>query len=165
MTPEEREIVINTLIDNNIGYISPKKLREVLKVLNNDIKITDAGAVNAISPLAFNNFTNRFSIQLVSASQNGYLSKEDYALFKNNATVEVLVTSKRFSGSGQFYTLPAGAKAFKAWINDGVQHLEQTGFESDLNTFKQAGNVVEFKKTVPSEARIVIDYRIENPAP
>lgn len=64
----------------------------------------------------------------------------------------------RFLGAGQNYTLPSGATAIKGWINDGVQHLEQVGFESDLNTFTQTGYLVTFKKTITTGARVVIDY-------
>lgn len=64
----------------------------------------------------------------------------------------------RFAGSGQDYTIPVGAIAIKGWINDGVQHLEQTGFESDLNTFTQVDKTVTFKKTITAGQRIIIDY-------
>ena len=67
-------------------------------------------------------------------------------------------TSLRFAGAGQDYTLPSGAIAIKGWINDGVQHLEQSGFESDLNTFSQTGYLVTFKKAITTGARIVVDY-------
>ena len=67
-------------------------------------------------------------------------------------------TSLRFSGAGQNYTLPLGCVAFKGWINDGAQHLEQAGFEADLNTFTQLDTTVTFKKSIAIGARIVIDY-------
>lgn len=67
-------------------------------------------------------------------------------------------TSLRFAGAGQIYTIPLGCVAFKGWINDGVQHLEQVGFESDLNTFTQTDTTVIFKKTITTGARVVIDY-------
>lgn len=72
----------------------------------------------------------------------------------------ISLQSIRFAGSGQNYTLPETAIAFKAWINDGVQHKEQAGFESDLNTFTQLGDVVTFKKTITAGQRIIIDYYI-----
>lgn len=68
------------------------------------------------------------------------------------------VLSLRFAGLGQTYTIPDNSVAFKAWINDGVQHKEQTGFESDLNTFTQTGAIVTFKKTITTNQRIIIDY-------
>lgn len=68
------------------------------------------------------------------------------------------IKTVRFSGAGQDYTLPSGATAIKGWINDGAQHLEQVGFESDLNTFSQNGYLVTFKKTITTGNRIYIDY-------
>ena len=68
------------------------------------------------------------------------------------------ISSIRLSGLGQTYTLPENAVAFKGWINDGVQHKEMTGFESDLNTFTQNGLIVTFKKSITTGARIIIDY-------
>lgn len=72
--------------------------------------------------------------------------------------VLALITSARFTGSGQSYTLPVGSTAIKGWINDAVQHLEKLGFESDLNTFTQTDNIVTFKKTISAGQRIYIDY-------
>ena len=66
--------------------------------------------------------------------------------------------SIRLAGAGQNYTIPTGATAIKGWINDGVQHLEKTGFESDLNTFTQSGAIVTFKKIITTNQRIIIDY-------
>lgn len=66
--------------------------------------------------------------------------------------------SKRFAGNGQSYTLPSGAIAFKGWINESVQYLEDPAFVSDLLTFTQAGDVVTFKKAITLNQRIVIDY-------
>jgi len=68
------------------------------------------------------------------------------------------VTSLRFAGSGQGYTIPTGATALKGWINDAPQHKEMTGFESDLNTFTQSGAIVTFKKTITAGQRIIIDF-------
>lgn len=68
--------------------------------------------------------------------------------------------TKRFAGSGQEYELPADAVAFKGWINDAVQHAQQPGFETDLNTFTQLGTTVTFKKTIAAGQRILIDYYI-----
>jgi len=68
------------------------------------------------------------------------------------------IDSTSFIGAGQTYTISTGGIAFKAWINDGVQHLEKAGFESWLNTFIQIGNDVTFKKTIPTGARIIIDH-------
>ena len=66
----------------------------------------------------------------------------------------------RFSGIGQTYDLPANAVAIFATINDAIQHIEQTGFESDLNTFTQSGVTVTFKKSITTGQRIYIYYYI-----
>lgn len=85
MTPEEIEVIINEyIIDNNINQVTPAKVRFVLKTLNNAIKVTNPASVKAIIPLILNEFTNTFSIQVVSNTQDGYLTKEDYADFKEN---------------------------------------------------------------------------------
>lgn len=68
------------------------------------------------------------------------------------------ISSIRYAGLGQTYTLPENAVAFKGWINDGVQQKEMFGFESDLNTFTQSGLIVTFKKAITTGARIIIDY-------
>lgn len=68
------------------------------------------------------------------------------------------IQSVRYAGLGQDYVIPIGATAFKGWINDGIQHLEQTGFEADLNTFTQTGAIVTFKKIITTNQRIIIDY-------
>lgn len=69
-----------------------------------------------------------------------------------------VLSSNRYAGNGQTYELPVDAIATKGWINDAVQHLEQVGFESDLNTFTQSGKFVTFKKTITTGQRIYIDY-------
>ena len=68
------------------------------------------------------------------------------------------IYAKRYAGSGQTYTLPTGATATKGWINDYPQHLEEAGFESDLNTFTQTGTTFTFKQTIETGDRIIIDY-------
>ena len=80
-----------------------------------------------------------------------------YAAIGTTTWISAIV-SKRYSGSGQTYTLPTGATAIKGWINDYPQHLEESGFESDLNTFTQTGTTFTFKQTIETGDRIVIDY-------
>jgi len=72
----------------------------------------------------------------------------------------VQITSKRYSGLGQTYTIPSNAVAFKCYINDQVQHIEDVDFISDLNTFTQTGTTVTFKKTITTGQRIIIDFYI-----
>tara|TARA_R110000782_G_scaffold35019_1_gene83880 strand:+ start:1054 stop:1530 length:477 start_codon:yes stop_codon:yes gene_type:complete len=85
MTPAEIESVINAyIIDNNTNQVTPAKMRFVLKTINNAIQQSDASAVFAILPLHFDPFTNQFSIQQVTATENGYLTFADYNEFKQN---------------------------------------------------------------------------------
>lgn len=95
--------------------------------------------------------------QTVNQGVLDYSPSED-AVYNALLTKISGITSIRYSGLGQDYTLPAGAIAFKGWINGGAQHLEQPGFESDLDTFTKVDNVVTFKKAITTGARIVIDY-------
>ena len=65
---------------------------------------------------------------------------------------------KRYLADGQDYALPTGATATFAYIDGYLQYLEQTGFESDLNTFTQAGNVITFKTTIETNSQILINH-------
>jgi len=95
--------------------------------------------------------------QTVTSGVLNYSPSEDavYQALQNYLTG---LNSLRFAGAGQNYTIPTGAIALKGWINDGVQHLEMAGFESDLNTFTQTGAIVTFKKAITTNQRIIIDY-------
>jgi len=95
--------------------------------------------------------------QTITAEVFNYSPSEDavYNALQNYLTG---LNSLRFAGLGQNYTIPTGAIALKGWINDGIQHKEQTGFESDLNTFTQTGAIVTFKKAITTNQRIIIDY-------
>lgn len=86
--------------------------------------------------------------------------ESDAYIFNKPSSFNTTILTARFSGDGQDYDLPANAVAVKGWINDGVQHLEQLTFESDLNTFTQAGTTVTFKKAITTGQRITIDYYI-----
>lgn len=88
MTAAERQNLINSLIiDNNTNQVTPAKVREVMHALNEAIIIAEPSGVSAIAPLNFNSFTNEFSIQVVTNLQDGYLTKEDYILFKQNGAI------------------------------------------------------------------------------
>ena len=65
---------------------------------------------------------------------------------------------KRYLAAGQDYALPTGATATFAYIDGYPQYLEQTGFESDLNTFTQVGNIITFKTTIETGSQILINY-------
>jgi len=70
------------------------------------------------------------------------------------------IINKRYTGSGQDYTLPTGTTAFQAFVNEYPHFPEEVGFESDLNTFTQSGVTVTFKETIESGSRIRILYTI-----
>lgn len=78
-TPQELISLIRSLIiDNNLNIITPKLLRSVLESIVLTLRSDNPQAVSAIAPLIFNAFTNEFSIQRSSITQDGYLSKEDF---------------------------------------------------------------------------------------
>lgn len=106
-------------------------------------------------------FTNTFPSEntIYETLLNYYTKTEVDGFISNLSKVKTI----RFNGSGQTYNLPNGATAIKSWINDAVQHLEQTGFETDLNTFTQDGIKVTFKKTITTNQRIYIDYQLSIP--
>ena len=106
-------------------------------------------------PIVVDPPTSRIS-QTVNSGVLDYSPSED-AVF-NALQSKNSITSLRFAGSGQDYTIPNGAIAIKGWINDAVQHLEKAGFTSDLNTFTQTGNIITFKKIITTNQRIVIDF-------
>jgi len=83
-------------------------------------------------------------------------TQDDY--IKNKPVGLLSISSKRYVGAGQDYELPIGAIAFKGWINDGIQHLEDPDFLSDLNTITQSGTTVTFKMAITAGKRIIIDY-------
>lgn len=131
MTPAEIENVINEfIIDNNTNQVTPAKLRFVLKSINNAIKQTDPSAVSAIEPLFFDPFTNQFSIPKASATQDGYLSKEDYASAAQYDPVYRIA-----DGITNIFTIPAGMKAQQLFLDRGPRYK---GLEWD-----QSGDQVE----------------------
>ena len=70
------------------------------------------------------------------------------------------IFSIRISGLGQTYEIPENAVVIRGWINDAPQHIENIGFESDLNTITQSSTTITFKKTITTGQRIIIDYYI-----
>jgi len=86
---------------------------------------------------------------------------ESDAFILNKPDLSTLGTfSKRYAGSGQDYTLPTGAIAFQAFVNEYPHFPEELGFESDLNTFTQTGTTLTFKETIELGSRIRILYTI-----
>lgn len=86
----------------------------------------------------------------------------DYIRTKTDARygTVIAIVNQRYAGAGQNYTLPNGAIAFEAHINEAVQFPEDPSYISDLNTFTQSGNVVTFKKTITTGQRIRIKFYI-----
>lgn len=114
MTAAERESLINALIiDNNTMQVSPAKLRSVLKTLNEAIQITDPSAVYAVAPLVLDPFSNQFSIPKASATQDGYISKEDFAKLGGNVYLHDYVST------GGTFTLPFGVTLTHVYIAQG----------------------------------------------
>lgn len=70
------------------------------------------------------------------------------------------VYCERFAPSGQDCTLPSGAIAISAMIDAYPQYLEQSGFESDLNTFTQSGDIITFNSDLDTNSQILITYKL-----
>ena len=86
-TPQELISLIRSLIiDNNLNVITPRLMRTVLESIVLTLRSDNVQAVSAIEPLIFSAFTNEFSIQKSSETQDGYLSKEDFLMFLDAAT-------------------------------------------------------------------------------
>jgi hypothetical protein len=66
------------------------------------------------------------------------------------------VLCERFAPSGQVCTLPSGAIAINAMLDGYPHYLEQSVFESDLNTFTQTGDIVTFKMILDPNSQILI---------
>lgn len=98
--------------------------------------------------------------QTVTEGVLNYSPSEDavYQALQNYVTgIQVI----RFVGSGQDYTIPVGAIAMPILYIDGYpQYLEQLGFETDLNTYTQSGNVITFKTTIENDSQIIIPYHL-----
>jgi hypothetical protein len=70
------------------------------------------------------------------------------------------VLRERFQSIGQDVTLPTGAVAIDIFVDGYLYYLEQDGFESDLNTFTQTGDVVTIKTPLDPNSQILILYTI-----
>jgi len=129
-TPTERQNLINSLIiDNNTGQISPAKMREVLTSLNLAIVVTEPSGVSAVLPLNYNNFTNQFSISLATASQDGYLKKEDWLKFntatsKNQADKIIIKHKGWFNGTKNTSENIELGDICQGWNSDHTEFME-----------------------------------------
>lgn len=81
LTPQELyDLAVALLIDNNIMYITPAVMRRV--ILPIIVSYAGRGAnISGLAPISWNPFTGQISIQQASSTQDGYISKEDFAAF------------------------------------------------------------------------------------
>jgi len=160
--------------NNNIGDMSTLTTDEIDTIVNaiNSLKInfddlnntgvqlhTGYDDPNVTPPLTYNYAD--FYMQLDSGDDSPiYLWQYNGIEWVTDMIVPVStgILSKRYVGAGQDYELPIGAIAFKGWINDGIQHVEDPDFLSDLNTITQSGTTVTFKMAITAGKRIIIDY-------
>lgn len=127
LTPAEIESVINAyIIDNNTNQVTPAKMRFVLKTINNAIQQTDASAVFAVEPLFFDPFTNQFFISKVSALQDGYLSKEDYASMLSLPKIQFVA-----NGTNATFDLETSAKVKAVFWNGAL--LNDSDWSQNVN--------------------------------
>lgn len=140
MTPQEIENIINEfIIDNNTNQVTPAKLRFVLKTINDAIKITDPASVTALAPLVLNPFSNEFSINPVTETQDGFLNKNDYILFKNNALAPANLFQFVQKGFGKTGLPGEVGDVYRGWSNDGTIRISEAiyngGSLEDSNNF------------------------------
>jgi len=83
---ELNSIVQALIIDNTTNQITPAKVRTVFEAVISSLAVTDAATVTAEPPLYLDAFTNVFSILQANAETNGYLSKEDWAIFSSSTS-------------------------------------------------------------------------------
>jgi len=108
MSQEELMSIVNALIiDNNTNQVTPAKVRAVMEAIISAIGATDPSVVSATAPLTYDPFTNTFSIPKASTAQDGYLAKEDFAIF-GFVKPEPYLTVAPATGTGQIFELPAG---------------------------------------------------------
>lgn len=78
--------IIDSLIDNNINYISPAKLRAVLKAIASRIQAPAGGnGLTAQDPLDYDPFSGILQIPSATVDRDGYLKKEDFQTFTEGA--------------------------------------------------------------------------------
>jgi len=95
--------------------------------------------------------------QTVTQGVLNYSPSED-AVYNALQTKITQVTTIRYAGTGQTYTLPTGATATLAYIDGYVQYLENPSFLSDLNIFTQTGDDVTFASTIETGSQILIQF-------
>lgn len=91
--PNELVSAIELLIDNDIEFIKPSLLRQVLYVLAGKIPGPSDLSFTADPPLNYDLFSNKFTIAKVSDTNDGYLSKEDFSSFKAGLFPKVQISA------------------------------------------------------------------------
>ena len=100
-------------------------------------------SLSATSPLSYNNTTGAFSIQVATASQNGYLSSTDWSTFNNKqaalgGTGFVKITGSTISYDNSTYYLASNPSAFITLASlsagDGISYSNTTGVISSTIT-------------------------------
>lgn len=85
LTPQQLlELVLGLIIDNNIMAVTPKKVRDVLIPIIASYAGRTAN-ISATDPVQYNAFNGVISMLRASASQSGYLHKDDFASFASGS--------------------------------------------------------------------------------
>lgn len=81
LTPQQLlELVLGLIIDNNIKAVTPAKVRQVLIPIIASYAGRNAN-LSGTAPINYNQFTGVISMIRASASQSGYLHKDDFVAF------------------------------------------------------------------------------------
>ncbi len=100
-------------------------------------------SLSAVSPLSYNNSTGAFSIQVATASQNGYLSSTDWSTFNNKqaalgGTGFVKISGSTISYDNSTYYLASNPSGFITLASlsagDGISYSNTTGVISSTIT-------------------------------
>lgn len=86
--PDDMAAAIALLIDNDINYIKPLLLRQVLTVISGKIPGPQGLNFSADLPLEYEIGTSTIKIQQSSSTKDGYLSKEDWIIFNNKQILD-----------------------------------------------------------------------------
>jgi len=127
LTPQQLlELIFGIIIDNNEEFITPARLRMVLL----PIVSSYAGRGSAISgqaPISVNQFNGIISIAKASATQDGYISKEDFAAAMSGGITPYY---SEFTFSENPITVPANLKIMSCYIEQG-SHIKPSEREID----------------------------------
>jgi len=92
--PNDIASAIEMLIDNEIEFIKPALMRQVLYVLAGKIPGPSDLSFTADPPLNYDVFNNKFTIGKATSLNDGFLSKEDFVIFKTGAPGYIIPTGK-----------------------------------------------------------------------